>query len=399
MNTTLFISLAGLIILSSCYVLLKRNSWGDGAATREGFLDSGVPAGSVASLYPTDMTDMSITPVRYRNMGQQQYIYYELVKMFKRMTDDSGTKRGLSNTIYNKYQPATITPFVANELTEITDKILEWVRTRSKYMLVRTHYTDYNVIHQYQADNGDVQYKYEVFVHEPIEHFGFLLKIDVIKYVGGASGTSAGGGLATCASVTTPAFPTYPGGYPKTYQEIPLPSHVMATGNAVILSATGGPGSGVNIRDPLPIKSLHINSIRIENSTLVLNAGQIEGQLGQGAPLRGIQNTTLDASPYHGADTAGCQWTAKEINKWPMVPGEAEHSPGWKDCPMSDFKWSRDGVQYTPATPCDGMRDSRVQQPFVPEYNPTVATLPRNRDTYAWLMDITRGDLTHRAGA
>ncbi len=345
-------------------------------------------------IYDTDLTNINDPyPIRYRTMNAQQMIYWELIKLFQKLSNVK--QKTLHNCTYELYKPETITPEVQDELNEITDRIMKTLRKNSQYAFVRNTYSTYDNIGQYIDQQGNVRYVYDVFVQDPIESFELRLKIDVIKYVAEADVQSrnnkeANSQIQTCAQATRPAFPTYPIGYPQTRQAIPLPSQVIPTGNQVIGLL------GINIRDPLPIKSLHLNMIRIYNSNLILNADQI-------CPSQhtsGISDGTIDSGKCTVESLlGGCQAPAKVRNRWPLVPGEEKYNPFYNICDTSAFAWDYQGVMDPTNGPCTGIRDPSVQQPFIAEYNPTVATIPRWEGPYSWMFQLSRGNPQNRAGS
>jgi len=341
-------------------------------------------------IYNTDMTDIhNNNPIRYINMNGQQMIYRELVRLFKKLSNVP--QKTLQQCTHRLYKPETTTPEVLNELNEITDKVMHTVRENSQYAFVRNSHSTYDNIDQYTDPQGNVRYVYDVFVQDPVESFELRLKIDIIKYVSEADVKSRAESVPTCTKATRPAFPTYPGGYPKTRQEIPLPSQVIPTGRQIIGI------SGINIKDPLPIKQLHLNMIRIYNSNLVLNADQICSDLNK---LEGISDGTIDSGKCTVKDyKGGCQAPAKVRNRWMLVPGEEKYNPFYNICDTSAFAWNKHGVMNPTDGPCTGIRDPSVQQPFIAEYNPTIATIPRWQGPYSWMFELNRGNPQNRSGS
>ena len=356
----------------------------------------------IPELYDTGMTDVTMKkPIRYVNVNDQQHIFWEIIQLFKKLTKPQSEQRTFSSDCdYELYKPETTPIEVTDELNEVTDKIMELVRENGQYAFVRNTYSTYDNIGRYEDTTGNVRYDYDVFVQDPINAFQLRLKIDVIKYIDPAQKRRRDRILqenteSTCAKVTRPAFPTYPIGYPKPRQEIPLPTQVIPTGRQLIGI------KGVNIRDPLPIRSLYLNSIRIYNTNWVLGADKLCGLKEYGTDLGGFSDGTLDSSKCKlgTSNNGGCQEPAYLYNPWIPVPGEEKYPHYDKNCDIgSVFKWDKNGVMPTPNPPCAGVRDPRIQQPFTAEYNPTVATLPRWEGDNDWLFQLGRGQHWSQGG-
>lgn len=346
---------------------------------------------ALGDLYSTDMTEVDLaSPSLYNNMNAQQAIYMELVKLFRWF---SGAGKRKVEGVYELYKPETLEIEVTDELNQVTDAVLALVRKNSQFKFVRNRYNTYDNVKQFQSPSGDVQYIYEVFVQDPVNAFELKLEVDVVKYVSEEAYRERlekrrRAIEGACADTVWPTFPTFPGGYPQPRQEIPLPTQVIPTGNQVIGL------KGINVEPILPIRSLHINGIRIANSTLVLGATDdcmIETFQGMG----GYSDGTIESSNCVGGWKNGCQAPSKERNPWIPVPGEDRFNHYDKDCSLALFTWDSKGIPPTPATPCVGIRDPSIQQPFTAEYNPSVATIPRGQGDNAWLFELSRGQPPH----
>ena len=339
------------------------------------------------SIYDTEMTNLNMkNPKKFVNINTQQYIYWELVRLFEAISHSQ--KRRLRDCTKEIFKPETIINPISDDLNIITDRILAEINKRGdgRYSFRRVNYANYDNIEVLTDPNGNVNYIYDVFVQDPIESFELRLKIDVIKYVDPNAFKERQrikqSAPITCAVETRPAFPTYPIGYPQPEQMQPLPSQVITPAKLQIGNL------GINVFNPLPIKELYINIVRIFNSNLVVNADEICPEKLRN--LRGYSDNTLDADECKFWD-GPCQIPNKVRNKWPVIRGEVGN-PHEKDCDVSDFRWGIHGEQYRPKKACRGMRDPTIQQPFIAEWNPTLYTLPRYSGNYAWLFQLFRGD-------
>ena len=206
----------------------------------------------------------------------------------------------------------------------------------------------------------------------------------------------------TCASTTTPEFPTYVIGTPSKDQLLQLPTQTINTG------AGGFALSNIGY-DPIkvsPMLGIHVNSIKLFNSNLVLSYAGSENM----ARLGGTTDNTNEFSAYKAKNFTPIQDVAKEYNKWPVLNDMPKKVGQWP-CKTPSLNWGRDGVPICGKTQkigddmkavddnsdnkfsekCNGMRSSVKDMPLQPQHWPTLGGLPRNSGENWWLFDGLSG--------
>ena len=278
------------------------------------------------------------------------------------------------NPTQEKYIYATTDKFLQDELRQISRIILD--KLNNDIFTFQYVNTGDTVI--ITDENGNKNYKYDLFVTEKTQYTQFKFYINVIKFIDNTNYTRYEDTLDS-----RQVFKYYPIGIPSKEQLIPTAMDVIPTGNDILSTAS------INVPQLPEIKYVYINSIGIENANWLLNNHRRAGA----EPCGGIADGTYQYSMVHGDHNPYVEH-AKIRNRWPTL----EQDPGcknWPAIPKNDF-WNRFGIyqRNNDVTAEDKKRYGETWAatcvPVRPgNENPTVTQLPRRCGQYANLFDLT----------
>lgn len=316
----------------------------------------------------------------YENINRTQLVYLKLINVLKELSHDKDKRTSLEGELKNEvFVRGIMAHYIRSELNQLTNLILSQVNSITGFAFV---IVDYDFVKSYTDKDGNIRYIYDVFVQDTHEALTVRLFIDVIKYINPPHKKTKK--PVTCAAATTPGMNTYEAGYPQPEQLIPLPTQIVYSGYDVIGHR------GVNVKEPAKIAGMFINEVRIYNSSEVLNAngeclanptcGNLEGE------------TTLDSSAFNGPTTPFAEGNCQR-NKWIDPLDKPKNVKEWP-CSNYPFVWDTKGVPFYKNCNSEkgGVNSAYEERPVVPEYNPTIMTVPRNSGPNYWLFNLTRGD-------
>jgi hypothetical protein len=328
---------------------------------------------------------------------KSQFLYKSLHEYFNVLT--KGEKRFLRGECEkNVFTRLTIDEILKIELNQITNAILEKVNQNKYFNFSLINYENVIVMKDKMKNR---RYIIDFLVNDKNTHYGLRLKMDVVKFVindnTNKTKTPLGENI-TCTALTTPAFKRYYVGYPALEQLIPLPTHVIPTGNLQLSDY------GKETIVPIPYQYLHMNSIIIENTNLTLD---INNKCNTTCQVDGTQYTSL---PY-GFETRRDDGMNKgpyvsyftKRNKWPKLDDEPDDdfvSPCsyrdgmcWDDkgIPVKKKNFNWNNKMTLPDKDCLGKLSSTVKYPRRPNYWANNYQIPQNSGEYFWLFDRTRG--------
>ncbi len=294
--------------------------------------------------------------------------------------------KGMTN--HQSYTQSTTRDRLRLDLDQITQKIIPLLDSENTYHYAPTNYGDVEVWTD-KHDNEEI--KYELFLWDKKHYFEIKLWVHVLKFVDKKYLGSYG------VKKSPYLFPTYFIGYDVQDQIIPPPGESIPT-----MNASNYPKGMFSEKEPLPIQYLYVNSVKIQNSTLVVNyhkdmypypmlkVGEGEGTMG------GTSDQSLYFSRIKG-DKQPIYPNAKNYNKWISLPDE----PTWKGeypCKAPPInKWNEEGVYYYEkgqgAIPknvdpkfCPGTRWSSMEEPLEPNYWPSNYTVDNLCGENSWLF-------------
>ena len=176
-------------------------------------------------------------------------------------------------------------------------------------------------------------------------------------------------------------FEYYNIGIPSLNQWIPDPMSVIPTGNEVISP------KGINFPKKDDIRVMYINSIDIENSTLVLHPLKVNKDVEY---LQGITDNTLEKSSVSGDNDPYLE-PSKIRNEWPTLNSQPPYQKAWP-CTLPSQDWDELSIstpEVYPTKLCPGIRSSTKQQPLTAEYWRSMVGVPRYSGQNAWLFSPT----------
>ena len=293
----------------------------------------------------------------------------ELLNKFNRTPLTFNSECKIENYIQNK------TPLkVRLDLRQISEYVLKLLNKKSIFNFNQTNFGNVKV----KTDiNLNRQYIYELFVRETNNDFSLKLNINVLTFINKKIALKYY--KQSDLEFYCKGFKYYPIGIPSLNQLIPTPMSVIPTGNQIISN------NGINYPKKDDIRILYINSINIENSTLVLNPNNIVEN-----NIVGIENISLENGPV-------TEWTSPFIeksvirNKWPTLKSKPLYQKAWP-CTLPSQDWDELGVsdpEVFPTKLCPGLRSSTKQLPLIPEFWRTLTTIPVNSGENQWLFSLT----------
>jgi hypothetical protein len=286
----------------------------------------------------------------------------------------------------NKFIYATTDKFLQDELRQISKIILSEINND----IFTFQYVNTGDVVILTDEEGNRNYKYDLFVTEKTQFTQFKFYINVIKFIDNQNYVKYEDTLDQ-----RQVFKYYPIGIPSKEQLIPDAMDVIPTGNDVLSTAS------INVPQLPEIKRVYINSIGIENANWLLNNYTDNNR--ENKLCGGISDNSYDFSMVHG-DTEPYIEHAKIRNRWPTLEQEPCNYKNWPVIPKNDF-WNMFGIynrnkaitsnekaQYgeTWATTCVPARPGNE--------NPTVTQLPRGCGQYAELFNMTNGSGASSSG-
>tara|TARA_B100001964_G_C14235052_1_gene602000 strand:+ start:985 stop:2019 length:1035 start_codon:yes stop_codon:yes gene_type:complete len=270
--------------------------------------------------------------------------------------------------------PLTICLKTRLDLDYVTNYILQKINCKN-FIFERTSYDRVEKI----EEGNRINYIYDVFVFERNRVMLFKFRINVILYILPDHKKD----YTTVTEVTNYPFKNYEIGFPSKDQLIPLPTEVIPTGNDVLGTRTINPILKHNI------ESIFINSVMIDNSTLVMHPYKTTRKTG------GYNKSSLESSSVEYFNPTGYVEPAVVRNHWPKLKGEPDNVYNWP-CTKIPFRWNQHGVTDpipTPTKNCPGLTHSLDKPQNAYSDWPNVVADPssiRSGPNY-WLFDLSRG--------
>lgn len=284
------------------------------------------------------------------------------------------------NCTINTYIWNTTDKFLKDELNQISKIVIERLNKQNLFDFNYSGYGDIKVIEE--AKPGlNKNYKYEIFLWDKKNFFQIKVFVDLIKY----TKKSDLGKSCDYSEQSKLIFPYYPIGIPKKEQLIPDPMSVIPSGNDILDTKC----NGVNFPVPSPIEYLYINSISVDNSTLIINSRDMNRNTLCGGFADGSESFSFvkgDHDPYIEP--------AVVRNRWPRLPNQPFCVNTWPCTPQAK-DWDMHGVSQPDvqdSQECPGKTWAAQRVPAQPNFNPTIPTLPRNCGENFWLFDLTNGN-------
>ena len=323
-----------------------------------------------------NISDVPLSTIDIPDFSKENYtefMYKRLVKDLSKFTSNQQKLKGKCKE--TKYIWNTTDKFLKDEMNQVTKIVIDNLNKQCKFNF---NYSGYGDIKIKEDEKGNKQFNYELFVWDKKNYFQVKLDVNLIKYVRKdyilPKKRSNNKNLI---------FPYYNIGTPSKEQLIPTPMNVIPTGNDVIST------SGIDYPVPSPVEYLYINSISIENSTLIINSQNRKNDVQTcGGFADGSESFSYikgDSDPYIEP--------AVIRNKWSRLPNQPYCVNTWPCTPKAN-DWDSLGI-YQPdvkdTSECPGETWAAQYVYPQPSYNPTIATLPRNCGENYWLFDQTNG--------
>ncbi len=347
--------------------------------------------------YNTELTtianDPSGEPLAYDpskyNYNYTQLYYVFLVQLFKSLSEK---KKNYNKKLVKYYAKNTVDYHAMDALDKIVKPFMEKIAILSKG---RTDFwqVGYESWKVFQVENSPLKInEIDFFVYDRINWTEVRLLAQIIemptkdaigkydcRYVADKK-------LHTCASMTTPEFPTYPGnGIPSDDQLIPLPTEVITVGKNVENY------NGVDFPVPCGFEKLWVNWVEIANSNLVLNGFEEY----KDKQLPGINRIPFDYTKYTppgpNEKQNPYQDYARATNQWPELEDKPKDVNAWP-CETRPYTWNSQGVQkpVKPTRRCPGVRKGLQQEPLTASYYSGYFDIPRKITKYKWMFDNTQ---------
>jgi hypothetical protein len=340
--------------------------------------------------------------LKYENISQ-----YKFKKLYETLAKINKGKISLEEkSNYNFYTQSTTDDKLRMDLDNISKYVLLILNSNNDYDFAKTNYGDVEV---WIDKKGNEELKYELFLWDKKNYFEVKLLVYIIKFVDNSNIDSYG--LRNSPYI----FPDFNIGLPFKDQIIPLPTEVVITGNFDTGIDTIKPN------EPSKIKSLYLNEITVQNSTLIVdyhkdkypfntlevNEHGFSGLTDMSLEYVNIKNKSID-SPFIE--------NARSYNKWITMDEEPKFAGQWPSNPPPRH-WNEDGtyyygkhtedeitfndndqLKYSDKRLCDvynnGTRWSLDKEELQPTFNPTVTGLPRNCSENNWLFELAGGNTT-----
>jgi hypothetical protein len=409
----LFIMIITFIILY--FIMKSSQSYNESFHT----FDSNVKPNYVVD-YENNIIVNDVPNYRYENITQ-----YEYNRLFDKLEQINKNQKKLVNaTNYNFYTQSTTDDKLRRDLDSISKYVIAVLNVDGYYDFAKTNYGDVEI---WIDEHENEEIKYELFMWDKKNYFQLKMIVNIIKFSDQKNVDSYG------VRDSPYIFKDFNIGYPFKDQMIPLPTEIIATGNF------GTGDSTIRKNDASTIKYIYLNSILVQNSTLIVdynknkypyptmkvNEDTFSGVNDMTLEYVNIKNKPLN-SPYVES--------GKEYNKWITLDEELKFVGQWPSNPPPRH-WNPDGIYYygnlkrddiaydgndgqkykTPIknsqidsqlqersgivnnnpTLCNvynnGVRWSHDKEELQPTFNPTITQLPRNCSENNWLFDLVGG--------
>lgn len=282
-----------------------------------------------------------------------------------------------SPCVVNKYIPGTTDEYLKDDIKPVTDLVVSILNKSNKFEFIHTTYGNISVLKDVR---NIYNFVYDMFLEDVKNLIMVHIKVNVVVFPN--KNYKKFLRQNKLYDVAGSIFPIYNIGIPSRGQRIPLPTEVIPTAGDVIGD------SSIRVPDRLVPKYMYINTLEVLNSSLVINPNR--KCIGVG--VNASKDKMLDHTWINKEHTPYIEQSVKR-NKWiPLksMPTNRKQFP----CTERADEWNENGI-YTPiamtSTDCPGKRWSLTQMPLQPNYNPTLATIPRNEGENAWLFEMSRG--------
>ena len=358
------------------------------------------------SRYRTDNNYKTNTDEKL-NLKYENITEYNFKKLFEKLSKINKGKISLDDkSNYNFYTQSTTDDKLRMDLDNISKYVLLVLNNDKYYDFAKTNYGDVEI---WIDKKGNEELKYELFLWDKKNYFEVKLMVHIIKFVDENNVNSYG--LRDSPYI----FPDFNIGLPFKDQIIPLPTEVIITGHFDTGIDT------IKSNAPTKIKSLYLNEITVQNSTLIVdynkdkypfnrldvNETGFSGITDMSLEYVNIKNNSI-SSPYLE--------NGREYNKWITMDEEPKFAGQWPSNPPPRH-WNDDGTyyygkhspdeiaftgddakKYSDKRLCDvynnGTRWSADKEELQPTFNPTVTGLPRNCSENNWLFELAGGNST-----
>ena len=316
---------------------------------------------NIKQKYPNvNLTNMFV------NKDPTQSLFDELKELTKKLTNCKKVElKGRCKE--HKYIPATTDENLTMDLDNISKLITSKINSETNNF--RFIKTEYDSIIEKVDEYGNKHYKYDLFAFDVMNNYKIRFKVDVIQYV-------------IDIKKTNKPHTDYKIGFPSKNQYIPLPTEVITT-SCEVLDA-----KGVNFHVPPITKTLYINSIKVYNSTLVVNSGSdcFIHRVG------GTMYTSLENHIVKSNNTPFIE-PSKVRNKWPTLDTQPVNKGPWPSTQVP-FVWNNKGVvnpMPKQGKACPGYTHALNVPELNAEYWPNNIRVPKNSGENDWLFDLSKG--------
>ena len=333
----------------------------------------------------------------YKNQNITQFNYLQLMKR----VNDTINKEQIhleGETNYTAFTQSTTDDKLRRNLDQITKNVIEYLNNKV-YSFVATNYGDVEI----KTDvMGNEEIKYELFIWDVKNYFGLKLWVHVIKFIDEKNVGTYG------VTNNYYIFPYYNIGMNFQDQIIPNPMDVIISCGMVLSKKSVKPN------DPAPIKTLYLNKIEIQQSTLIVDYQKdkyednkltkgLVNQANDNEPITGTTDSTVEFIKFKpGLEHTPFTEEGRQYFKWPTLDEE----PKWKaQFPAKNppLDWDMDGVYYYGkgdpkefvAGKCSlyqsGTRWSNENEPLQPYFTVSNYGNPKDCGDNGWLFANANG--------
>jgi len=326
----------------------------------------------------------------YATLGPYNFTQTEFIKLQNVLNKfSSGKQIRLASSKRYSLIPATTDEEIIHELDSITDLILAKLNqlySEPDYTSQFTK-TDYDHIVICHDKDNNLDIIYDMFIQEKQRFpYGVQIRVDLIKYNMNKDDPIGNNRIVKNLKVDKTPFHLPSNAFNNEILNenggptVPPPLNALSTPHWPILDTINW-SLAPNI---LNVKAIHINSIKLRNSSLIIYPDKYAPRTGGG-----ISDTSLEYSCYNNARNYLAE--PNEIsNKWIPLDTEPKYLKQFP-CIGVSKTWDKLGIQY-PTVPeskyCHGIRSSATQPPLRAEFNPSIHTNPRGEGLYTWLFDL-----------
>lgn len=335
--------------------------------------------------------DIILDKANYKDENSTQFNFNRLFDSLKKINKEKKTLKGPTN--YNFYTQSTTQDNLRMNLSIISKYVILLLNNDAYYDFQVTNFGDVEI---WIDKKGNEEIKYELFLWDKKNYFQVKLKVHILKFI--EKDEIKKYGIRDKHYI----FNYYNIGFPHLDQLIPLPEEISVSGRFDLGTTT------VHPNNPSKIRLLYINSIEVQNSTLIVDYDKDKypfnklevGEKG----FSGVNDGSLEYTGLSKNATRNDPYVefGREYNKWPTLYQEPDYIAQYpaKNPPKH---WDDSGIYYygeNDASALDkskclntetGVAWSAEKMPLQPQYWPTLATLPRNCGTYNDLFDLSKG--------